>query len=111
MKLRIKKLNEAEERKVQDSYRGTLILAIRQSKNIDRTEVMGFIRAIPNVTTIRREKEISTSKEFYVGEFSIRIVLKYGENINNYLSSILKPSINKIDGVYVRSLRSLEKVS
>ena len=111
MRIKIKNLNEAEERKIQDQYIAKIILSMRQSKDVDRTEVTGFIRAIPNVTTIRRDREISTSKEFYVGEFSIRIVLKHGQNIKNYIDTVLKSGIRKINGVNLQSLKHLEQVS
>jgi len=111
VKIKITRLTEATEKEVQDVYLGTVILSMRQSKNVDRTKVMNFIRAIPHITTIRRDKEISTSKELYVGQFSIRIVLKYGSNIKHYLDTVLKSEINKIDGVLLRSFQHLEKVS
>ena len=111
MIIKIKRLDEASERKIQDEYVGKVILAFKQSKDVDRTEVMGFIRAIPNVTTIRREREISTSKETYVGEFSLRIILKYGQNIKTYINTVLKSGIKKINGVSLQSFKHLEKVS
>ena len=95
VRIKILKLNEAKEREVQDEYRGYIVLNIRQSQDIDRTEILGFIRAIPNVTTIRRE----------------RIVLKHGESIKKYVDSVLKPKIRLINGVSLQGLKDLEKVS
>jgi len=113
MKVRIKicRLNESKDRKVQDEYKGLVVLNIRQSRGIDRTEVLGFIRAIPNVTTIRREREISTSESTYTGEFLIRIVLKHGESIKEYIKTVLKPKIRAIDGVSLQRLKDLEKIT
>ena len=53
VKIKIQRLNESKERDVIDEYKGYITLNIRQSGDIDRTEALGFIRAIPNVTSIR----------------------------------------------------------
>tara|TARA_R110000851_G_scaffold259259_2_gene411785 strand:- start:368 stop:709 length:342 start_codon:yes stop_codon:yes gene_type:complete len=111
VRIKILKLNEAKEREVQDEYKGYIVLNIRQSQDIDRTEILGFIRAIPNVTTIRREREISTTENTYTGEFLVRIVLKHGESIKKYVDSVLKPKIRLINGVSLQGLKDLEKVS
>jgi hypothetical protein len=72
---------------------------------------LNFIRSIPNVTTIRREREISTSESTFVGEFSLRIVLPHGQSIKKYIDNVLKPNIRDIDGVGLQSIASLEKVN
>ena len=110
MKIKIKKLHETTERKIQDIYIAKIILSIKQSKDVDRTKVMNFIRAIPHVTTIRREREISTSKASYVAEFSIKIVLHPGANIKKYIDSVLRSGIRKIEGVLLQSVGHLEKI-
>lgn len=104
-------LSEEEKREVQDEYVAEINLAIRQDKDIDRTKVLNFIRSIPNVTTIRREKEISTSENSFVGEFSLRIVLPHGQSIKKYVDNVLKPSIRDIDGVGLQAISNLEKVN
>ena len=111
VKIKIQRLNESRERDVIDEYKGYIVLNIRQSGDIDRTEALGFIRAIPNVTTIRREKEISTSPSTYTGEFSIRIVLKHGESLKKYIETVLKPKVRMIDGISLQSVSDLEKVN
>lgn len=111
VKIRIVKLNEATDRQVQDEFVATMILNIRQDRDIDRTEALGFIRAIPNVSTVRREREISTTEQTYVGEFNVRIILKHGQSISKYINSVLKPSISNIDGVSLQDIINLEKVS
>ena len=78
VKIKIRRLNESKEKEVIDEYKGYITLNIRQSGDIDRTEALGFIRVIPNVTTIRREREVATSEKTYTGEFLLRIVLKHG---------------------------------
>ena len=60
---------------VQDRYEANLYLAIEQSKDIDRTDVTNQMRAIPEVTTVYREREISTSESQFVGEYIIRFIL------------------------------------
>ena len=99
------------EREVQDEYTASIIVNIQQSQDVDRTEVLGFIRAIPNVSTIRREREITTSDSTYVGEFLIRLILKHGQSVKKYIDNVLKPEIRKIRGVSLQSLSNLEKIS
>ncbi len=99
------------EREVQDEYTASIVLNIQQSSDVDRTEVLAFIRAIPNVSTIRRVREISTSDTTYVGEFLIRLILKHGQSVTKYTDNVLKPEIRKIRGVSLQSLSNLEKVS
>jgi hypothetical protein len=99
------------EREVQDEYTASIVLNIQQSSDVDRTEVLAFIRAIPNVSTIRRVREISTSDSTYVGEFLIRLILKHGQSVTKYTDNVLKPEIRKIRGVSLQSLSNLEKVS
>jgi len=111
VKIKIQRLDESKERDVIDEYKGSIILNIRQSGDIDRTEALGFIRAIPNITTIRREKEIATSESTYTGEFLIRIVLKHGQSLKKYVETVLKPKIRMIDGVSLQSVGGLEKVN
>ena len=99
------------EREVQDEYTASIVLNIQQSSDVDRTEVLAFIRAIPNVSTIRRVREISTSDTTYVGEFLIRLILKHGQSVTKYTDNVLKPEIRKIRGVSLQSLSNLEEVS
>jgi len=111
VKIKIQNLNESKEKQVIDEYKGNVVLNIRQSGDIDRTEALGFIRAIPNITTIRREKEIATSQSTYTAEFLIRIVLKHGQSLKKYVETVLKPRIRMIDGVSLQSISDLEKVN
>ena len=96
--------------RVQDEYEAHFYLSIIQSKDIDRTELMGFMRAIPSVTTVYREKEISTSAEVFVGEYKFRFVLKPGENVEYYFNKTLKPDLRRIKGLTIRSDFGYEKV-
>lgn len=111
VKIKIRCLNESQKKEVLDEYKTNIVLNIRQAQDIDRTEVLGFIRAIPNVTTIRREKEIATSDVTYTGEFLLRIVLKHGQSIQKYLQTVLKPRIRMIPGVSLQSVGELEKIN
>jgi len=111
VKIKIQRLSESKEKEVIDEYKGYIIINIRQSGDIDRTEALGFIRAIPNVTTIRREREIATSESTYTGEFLIRIVLKHGQSIKKYLETVLKPKMRMIDGISLQSISDIEKVN
>jgi len=111
VKIKIQRLSESKEKEVIDEYKGYIIINIRQSGDIDRTEALGFIRAIPNVTTIRREREIATSESTYTGEFLIRVVLKHGQSIKKYLETVLKPKMRMIDGISLQSINDIEKVN
>ena len=95
-------LTEKEEKISQDRYEGNIYLAIEQSKPIDRTEVMNQIRAIPEVTTVYREREISTSTRNFVGEYIIRFILSPGTDAAHYYNRELKPQLNKIPGLKIQ---------
>ena len=95
---------------IQDEYEAFLYLGILQTKSIDRTEIMAFIRAIKNVTTVYREDEISTSAAIFVGEYKIRFVLEHGGNAKEYYEQILKPGIRKIKGLSIHRDEGFEKI-
>tara|TARA_Y100001938_G_C7798389_1_gene285911 strand:- start:43 stop:393 length:351 start_codon:yes stop_codon:yes gene_type:complete len=99
-----------KERIVQDMYEATFLLALEQSKEIDRTEVMGFIRAIENVTTVYREREVSTSRKTFVGEYTIRFVLPHGADVKYYFDTVLKPSLRRIKGLAIQRDMGYEKI-
>ena len=98
-----------KERPVQDEYEAHFYLSLTQSKEIDRTELMGFMRAIPNVTTVYREKEISTSATSFVGEYKIRFVLIHGTDAKYYYDTVLKPGLRKIKGMSIHRDIGYEK--
>jgi len=113
MKEQIKKWKEfLNETKIslQDSYEANFILQIIKSEKIDRTEVMGFIRAIPNVTTVKNEGEISSSKRYYIASYRVRFVLRPGQDASLFYYKSLKPSLNKISGVTIQRDRGFKKV-
>jgi hypothetical protein len=98
-----------KEKPVQDEYEAHFYLALTQSKEIDRTELMGFMRAIQNVTTVYREKEVSTSAQTFVGEYKIRFVLTHGADVKYYYDTVLKPGLRKIKGLSIQRDLSYEK--
>ena len=106
----VEKVLAEKEKPVQDQYEAHFYLAITQAKEIDRTELMGFMRAIPNVTTVYREKEISTSAQTFVGEYKFRFVLMHGANAKHYYDTVLKPGLRKIKGLSIQRDFSYEKI-
>tara|TARA_R110000851_G_C12899446_1_gene548017 strand:+ start:56 stop:412 length:357 start_codon:yes stop_codon:yes gene_type:complete len=104
-------LTEKEEKISQDRYEANLYLSIEQSKPIDRTEVMNQIRAIPEVTTVYREREVSTSARNFVGEYIIRFILSPGTDARHYYSRELKPRLSKINGLKIQHDFDFEKIS
>ena len=103
-------MTEKEEKISQDRYEGNIYLAIEQSKPIDRTEVMNQIRAIPEVTTVYREREISTSTRNFVGEYIIRFILSPGTDAAHYYNRELKPRLNQIRGLKIQHDYGFEKI-
>tara|TARA_Y100000034_G_scaffold128392_1_gene182843 strand:- start:403 stop:759 length:357 start_codon:yes stop_codon:yes gene_type:complete len=91
-----------KEKKTHYRYEAHCYLSIDQSKPIDRTEVMNEIRAIPEVTTVYREREISTSKSRFVGEYIIRFLLSVNINADNYYTKQLKHRMRQINGVQIQ---------
>ena len=106
----VEKVLAEKEKPVQDQYEAHFYLAITQAKEIDRTELMGFMRAIPNVTTVYREKEISTSPRIFVGEYKFRFVLSYGSNVKHYYDTVLKPELRRIKGLSIQRELGYEKI-
>ena len=91
-------------------YEATLFLSIDQSKPIDRTEVMNEMRAIFEVTTVYREREISTAPSIFVGEYIIRFILPAGEDVVHYYNRELKPKLNAIKGLKIQRDLGYEKM-
>jgi multidrug efflux pump subunit AcrB len=98
------------EKNVQDRYESTFYLAIQQSKDIDRTDVTNQMRAIPEVTTVYREREVSTSQSQFVGEYIIRFILPREQSANKYYDNELKPRLNRIRGVKIQRDFGFEKL-
>ena len=91
-------------------YEANLYLSIEQSKEIDRTEIMNEMRAIPEVTTVYREREISTSKSTFVGEYIVRFILPLGVDSSHYYNRELKPRLNSIRGLKIQRDRGFEEI-
>lgn len=102
-------INEREQI-VQNAYLAHFVLSLAQKKEIDRTEVMNFMRAIPNVTTVYREKEISSTKQSFTAEYSVRFVLKHGHSAKKYHDTILKPGLRSINGLSIQVDKGYEKI-
>ena len=95
---------------VQDAYESFMDLQIIESEKIDRTEVISFIRAIPNVTTVQNMGQLQSSPRYYVATYSIRFVLKKGQEPGNYYTNILKPYIKKINGVSILRDKGFKRI-
>ena len=93
-----------------DRYEANLYLSIDQSKPIDRTEVMNEMRAIPEVTTVYREREISTSPVAFVGEYIVRFILPSASDAASYYNRELKPRLNSIKGLKIQRDLGYEKI-
>ena len=103
-------LLESKEKKFHDEYEAHFYLAILQSKEVDRTEIMASMRAIPSVTTVYREEEISTSPQIFVGEYKIRFVLPLKTSSKHYYDTTLKPELEKIKGLTIRRDLGYEEI-
>ena len=93
-----------------DRYEANLYLSIDQAKPIDRTEIMNEMRAIPEVTTVYREREISTSTRTFVGEYIVRFILPHGTDTYHYYNRELKPRLNSIKGLSIQRDFGFEKM-
>ena len=91
-------------------YEAVLDLSIDQDKSIDRTEIMNEIRAIPAVTTVYREEEVSTSTRLFVGKYVIRFILPPTDDPVRYYSRELKPQLNSILGLGIQTDHKFTKV-
>ena len=102
-------LTEKEE-PAHNRYEAKLYLSIDQSKPIDRTEVMNEMRAIPEVTTVYREREISSSPVMFVGEYIVRFILPSRADATSYYNRELKPRLNSIKGLKIQRDLGYEKI-
>jgi len=91
-------------------YEAVCYLSIDQSTSIDRTEIMNEMRAIQQITTVYREREISTSPITFVGEYVIRFILDPGTDATRYYNRELKPKLNKIPGLKIQRDLGFERV-
>ena len=96
--------------KIHDRYEAVGQLAIEQSKDIDRTDIMDEIRRITGVTTVYREREISTSSLSFVGEYIIRFILPKGKNPALFYNRDLKPALKLIPGLTIDREFNWEKI-
>ena len=71
---------------------------------------MDSIRAITEVTTVYREREISTSRTTFVGEYIIRFILPIGGVVENYYKHDLKPELKAIHGLGIDRDLGYEKI-
>jgi len=101
-------LNESEDS--QEEYQINFIFSLDNSKSIDRTEIVKFIRGIENVTTVRKIKEISRSEQSSVIEYSIRFVLPHGSNSKVYVNRELRPALKGIPGLSISKQKGIERV-
>jgi len=106
----IEKILSEKENAPHDRYEANLYLSIEQSKDIDRTDIMNSMRAIPEVTTVYREREISTTQVTFIGEYIIRFILPIGENVQHYYNRELKPRLNTIKGLKIQRDLGYEKI-
>ena len=90
-------------------YEARLHLTIDQDKPIDRTEVMDSMRAIPEITTVYREREISTSPRIFVGEYIIRFILPVHKDAQIYYDDTLKTRLKSIPGLGIQSDYGFER--
>jgi hypothetical protein len=102
-------INEAAD-EFQDVYESTLILNFSENLGLDRKEFESFIRAIENVTTVTRVREVSVSGDSYVGEFAVRFVLSKGKDAKLYYDTVLKPGIKKIRGLSIEQDKGYESI-
>ena len=105
-----RKFLTAKEKPTHDRYEANLYLSIDQSKPIDRTEVMNEMRAIPEVTTVYREREISTSPRVFVGEYIIRFILPVHDDAKIYYNNTLGPKLKSIPGLVIQTDYGYEKI-
>ena len=91
-------------------YEARLHLTIDQDKPIDRTEVMDSMRAIPEITTVYREREISTSPRVFVGEYIIRFILPVHDDAKIYYNNTLGPKLKSIPGLGIQTDYGYEKI-
>ena len=71
---------------------------------------MNEMRAIREVTTVYREREISTSPLNFVGEYIVRFILPRGDSPRIYYNNELKPKLNSIRGLKIQRDLGFEKI-
>jgi len=93
-----------------DRYEAVGHLGIEQSKDIDRTDIMDAIRRITGVTTVYRDREVSTSPRTFVGEYIIRFILAKGKDPTLFYNRDLKPALDLIPGLTIDREFNWEKI-
>lgn len=105
-----KYIGESNNDSFQDQFVATLVLSFSENLGLDRREFEGFIRAIENVTTVSRAREVSVSGDNYVGEFTIKFVLPTGADSKKYYERTLKPGIKRIRGLAIDQDKGYESI-
>ena len=99
-----------EESEYQDEYTSTFHLRLSNDIGGGYEETIRFIRAIPQVTQVQRDKEIYDSDSANVSKYFVKFVLKSGGDSKTYIQATLKPGIRKINGLSIIKYLGTEKV-
>lgn len=73
------------------------------------TEILRWIRAVPNVTQVDHVSTITESDVMEIGEYRLKFVLKEADDPRTYIDRVLRPGINKIEGLSIIRLQGYEE--
>jgi hypothetical protein len=96
--------------KLLKKYQAEFTMSIVQSSEIDRTVIMDDMRRIPNVTTVTRGDEISSTERVFIAEYLVRFVIPRGSNPKSYYDDTLIPKLNEIKGLTVSRQHGYEEI-
>ena len=88
-----KSLQEVETREGFRNYKITMYIKIDKKANIDVRQVIGKIRAIEGVTTLKQEKAIGNRGTYWLCEVTIKFNTRGMPN-KNYIYDVLTRQIN-----------------
>lgn len=101
---------EADGEYVQEVYESYWLLRIKKKIGPDQTETASEIRAIPNVTTVHIDTMLREDPDIIRALYKVKFIIVGNISVRNYLTRILKPGIERIEGIHIEALRGVSKL-
>lgn len=91
-------------------YVALVILTMNKKLGANRTGTTKLIRAIEEVTQMKKTREITDTDLKHVGEYEIKFILPPDKNVANWTDKVLRPGLNKITGLAVNKIKKVSSI-
>ncbi len=102
-------INEKNVDKQLNVYVSRFKLIIYKNR-LNLQDAINLIRMIPNVTTVTKEVEGIVTKEYISALYAIKFALEPQEDLNTFVTKVLKRSMKDIHGVKIIQYKGTDKL-